>query len=228
MATGSFSFNWNWKDFCGDNDNFAVWNGKYRDLDSCFQYLCLDSPVLVLIAVLSAYYHGLAQLETRRSSRDLCIIRCRYITTLLLAALPVVQIYIEELLFPGVLNPVDYLLASVQCVSWLVHFAFVLSLSHRHTNSLRGPVLISVLWSFNYILCFINVHSSYLMFIHPKSPPLWQSKIPYIFSIIHVTIQSLYLFSLLPEGESSPPISFGALASSHTQVLIYLTFLLYI
>lgn len=223
MTSQEFIFNWNWKDFCGDGDNFTLWNKKYNDLDFCFQYLCLDTPVLALIAIVSAYYHGLSHLETQRCSKDLWILKIRYCTTLALAALPVIKSYIEEYLFPGVLNPVDYLLASVQCFSWFVHFGFVLSMSHRHTKTLRGPVMISVLWAIYYILCFIKVHSTYLIMHHVDNPKLKLYHIAYIFSIVQVVFQSCYLFTLLPNGETCPPITFGALSSTqggeHTPLL---------
>lgn len=215
MSSSGFVFNWNWKDFCGNGDNFTVWNQTYKDLDLCFQYLCLNTPILTLIAVVSAYYSGLWYIETRRCKRDLWILRVRCFSSLLLAAIPVISSYTIETLYPSSLNPVDYLLASVQCVSWLVHFSFILSLSHRHSKTLRGPILITVLWAVNYILSFIKVHSNYLILRHPVGS-LYGSRLPYIFSIIEVTFQSIYLFTLLPEGKSSPRLIFGPI-SAHTQ-----------
>ena len=216
MSSPSFVFNWNWIDFCGNEDNFTIWNQTYSDLDICFQYLCLNAPVLTVLAVISAYYNGLWHIETRRCKRDKWILRVRCASTLMLAAVPVISSYISEALYPDSLNPVDYLLVSVQCVSWLVHFSFLLSLYHRNSKTLRGPVLISVLWSVNYILSFIKVHSNYLITKQTKSI-LYGSHLPYIFSIVEVSLQSIYLFTLLPEGKSSPRIILGPI-SANSQV----------
>lgn len=210
MSSKDFSFSWDWKDFCGDN--FTIWNAKYKDLDVCFQYLCLDVPVLAILAIVSAYYYGLGHLDTRRCSKDKWILRFRYNITLALASLPAIQLYIEESMFPGILNPVDFLLGIVQCISWVVHFMFTFSMSYRHTKSLRGPVLLNVIWSTTYMLCFINVHSHFLIVQNSYGDSLSLSQIPYIFSIINIVLLSCYLVTLLPNGSPCPPITFGNLS----------------
>jgi hypothetical protein len=196
----NISVKWNWNEFCGSPE-FSLWNPLYKDIDSCFQYLCLRIPVLCLIAIVSAYYNGLQAYYVRRSKRELWILRVRYCTTLLLSALPVIQTYIEVSLYPGSLYIVQFLSAAIECPSWLIHFAFLMALCHRLGRSLRGPILLGVLWTAHFILSCVNLHSNYVIYKLPPSN-LYASKIPLIFSIIHVVLQSIYLLTLLPSETS--------------------------
>ncbi|KAK9507365.1 hypothetical protein O3M35_007238 [Rhynocoris fuscipes] len=197
---------WNWNDFCG-KEKFEIWNYKYKDVDICFQYLCFQIPVLAIIAVSSAYYSGLLTYHVRRCKRDKWILRLRYFITLMLTAIPVIRTYIEVTLYPKSPHAVDYLLSAVQCFAWLIHFSYLMSLSTHLSPSLRGPVIMGVLWSLNYILCWMNLHSNYLIIQGPDSL-LYTSRIPFIFSIIQVSVQTLYLFTLIPSGQHSPSVRF--------------------
>uniref|UniRef100_T1HAW9 ABC-type xenobiotic transporter n=1 Tax=Rhodnius prolixus TaxID=13249 RepID=T1HAW9_RHOPR len=205
--------NWNWNDFCGKK-SFQIWNYQYKDIDICFQYLCLQIPALAVIAIISAYYSGLLNYHVRRCKRDKWILRIRYIITLILAAIPVIRTYIEVTLYPKSLHSVDYLLSAVQCFAWLIHFSYLMSLSTHLSPSLRGPVVMGVLWSLNYILCWMNLHSNYLIIHQEPNTLLYSSKIPYIFSSIQVAVQTLYLITLIPAGQHSPAVRFRPIGAS--------------
>lgn len=215
--------NWNWNDFCGKK-SFQIWNYQYKDIDICFQYLCLQIPALAVIAIISAYYSGLLNYHVRRCKRDKWILRIRYIITLILAAIPVIRTYIEVTLYPKSLHSVDYLLSAVQCFAWLIHFSYLMSLSTHLSPSLRGPVVMGVLWSLNYILCWMNLHSNYLIIHQEPNTLLYSSKIPYIFSSIQVAVQTLYLITLIPAGQHSPAVRFRPIGAS-AQVSIRFTYI---
>uniref|UniRef100_A0A069DYD4 ABC-type xenobiotic transporter n=1 Tax=Panstrongylus megistus TaxID=65343 RepID=A0A069DYD4_9HEMI len=208
--------NWNWNDFCGKK-SFQIWNYQYKDVDICFQYLCLQIPVLAIIATISAYYSGLLNYHVRRCKRDKWILRIRYLITLILAAIPVIRTYTEVTLYPNSLHSVDYLLSAIQCFAWLIHFSYLMSLSTHLSPSLRGPVVMGVLWSLNYILCWMNLHSNYLIIHQGPNSLLYSSRIPYIFSIMQISTQTLYLITLIPSGQHSPALRFRPIGAA-TQI----------
>ncbi|XP_014255576.1 multidrug resistance-associated protein 7 [Cimex lectularius] len=191
-------FDWSWQDFC-NRDSFVVWNTKHRDFDLCFQFLIFHIPVLTLVAVFSAYYTGALFYYFRRSRIEKWVLRVRTVTTLVLAGLPVVCAYMEEVMFPGHLKPVDYLLVAIECFAWLMHFCFLLVLCNKLGPNLRGPVFLGVIWAVNYMLSWVSLHSNYLIVQDPDSD-LYASGVPFRFSIIKVVVQSIYLCTLIPSG----------------------------
>uniref|UniRef100_A0A0A9XHY7 ABC-type xenobiotic transporter n=2 Tax=Lygus hesperus TaxID=30085 RepID=A0A0A9XHY7_LYGHE len=206
--------NWSWIDFCG-KDSFSIWNFKHRDLDICFQSVAFQMPILTLITVVSAYYIGALRLHISRCQSDLWVLRARSLFTIFLVVVPILRAYIEESSYPGQLRTVDYTLSAIQCFTWLVHFSYLATLQNRLGPTLRGPVPIGVLWSVNYIISWMNLHSNFLILKSPDTV-LYNSKIPFIFAAIETFVQTLYLFTLIPTGRDNPRVRFHALAQSQS------------
>ncbi|XP_076649544.1 ATP-binding cassette sub-family C member 10 isoform X2 [Halictus rubicundus] len=88
------SWKWNWTELCGYHGGIKPLNPETHDLDVCFQQLCLQIPVLICIAIISAYHCG------KRNSNSLCrhgsnsIINLRILIISCLVILPIIRAYI--------------------------------------------------------------------------------------------------------------------------------------
>jgi hypothetical protein len=119
------------------------------------------------------------------------------------AIAPVVQICTAIQLSPGSLQPVYYLLAAVKGVTWFVHCGFILALKHRLGVSLRGPFAVCELWTLNFALSAVSLHSHILLSHNNHLPELSKFLcITYGFSITEFILQCLYMVTLLPSGRS--------------------------
>ncbi|XP_032672438.1 multidrug resistance-associated protein 7 isoform X2 [Odontomachus brunneus] len=85
---------WNWTEFCGQNRGIKPLNPETHDLDICFQQLCLQVPVLVLIAIISAYHCGKKHTVIRRQQYTYRAINIRILITICLVILPIIRAYI--------------------------------------------------------------------------------------------------------------------------------------
>jgi ATP-binding cassette subfamily C (CFTR/MRP) protein 10 len=203
MAISSSSWlQWNWEDMCGPG-GLTLWSVKNHDVGICFQELCLQVPVFVLMATVSAYYCGRQTQWIVRSRKQLQILGLRALATVLMAVATVTRICTLISLSPGSLQPVDYLVAVVEGVMWLVHFGFILALRHRVGTSLRGPFSICVLWTLSFALSAIFLRS-HILLCH-NNPMSDLSKLVYIsyaFSIAELVLQCLYMLTLFPSERS--------------------------
>jgi ATP-binding cassette subfamily C (CFTR/MRP) protein 10 len=201
-VSDGFWLQWNWEDMCGPG-GLTLWSVGTHDIGICFQELCLQVPVFILMATVSAYYCGRHTHWVARSQRQLQILGLRAIATVLMAVATVARICIAIALSPGFLQPVDYLLAVVEGVTWLVHLGFILALRHHLGVSLRGPFSVCVLWALNFALSAISVHSHVLLMHSIPAPDLL--RFVYIscgFSIAEVVLQCLYMVTLFPSERS--------------------------
>ncbi|KAL6434970.1 hypothetical protein ACFW04_005255 [Cataglyphis niger] len=85
---------WNWTELCGSNRNINPLNPETHDLGICFQQLCLQIPVLALIAVISAYYCGKTNISSSRQQHTYHAINIRIVITICLVILPIIRAYI--------------------------------------------------------------------------------------------------------------------------------------
>lgn len=203
MAASNDSWlHWKWTDMCGPS-GLTLWSAKNHDIGICFQELCLQVPVFILLAVVSAYYCGRHTRWIVRSRRQLQILELRTVVAVIMAIAPVIKICTAIQLSPGSLQPVDYLLAAVKGVTWLVHGGFILALRHRLGVSLRGPFAVCVLWTLNFALSAVSLRSHILLYRNNRLPEFSKFlSITYGFSIAEFVLQCLYMVTLLPSGSS--------------------------
>jgi ATP-binding cassette subfamily C (CFTR/MRP) protein 10 len=193
---------WKWEDMCGPG-GLTLWSVKSHDVGICFQELCLQVPVFILIATVSAYYCGRQTRWIVRSRKQLQVLGLRALATLLMAVAAVARICTAIKLSPGSLQPVDYFLAVVEGVTWFVHLGFILALRHHLGASLRGPFSICVLWTLSFALSAISMRSHILLYHSVPLPDL--SRMVYIsygFSIVELVLQCLYMVTLFPSERS--------------------------
>lgn len=203
MTASSDSWlHWNWDDMCGPG-GLTLWSVKVRDVGICFQELCLQVPVFMLIATISAYYCGKQTQWIVRNRKQLQVLGLRALVTLLMAVGAAARICTAITLSPSSLQPVDYFLAVVEGVTWFVHLGFILALRHHSGASLRGPFSLCVLWTLSFALSAISLHSHILLYYSVPLPEL--SKFVYIsygFSIVELVLQCLYMVTLFPSERS--------------------------
>ncbi|XP_029032393.1 ATP-binding cassette sub-family C member 10 [Osmia bicornis bicornis] len=105
---GEQTWKWNWTELCGNHGGMKPINPETHDLDVCFQQLCLQIPVLVCIAVISAYYCGKRNAYTIHHFDSSYIINWRILITLCLVILPIIRAYIilaNTVLVPQHIDP---------------------------------------------------------------------------------------------------------------------------
>ncbi|XP_043489860.1 ATP-binding cassette sub-family C member 10 [Polistes fuscatus] len=92
--TGGGTWDWNWTELCGHSGGIKPLNPETHDLGICFQQLCLQIPVLTLIAIISAYHCGKQNASLLRGSHYHYAITLRILITLCLIVLPIIRAYI--------------------------------------------------------------------------------------------------------------------------------------
>ncbi|CAG4948573.1 unnamed protein product [Colias eurytheme] len=185
------NFSLKWEDMCGPL-GLHIWNDTTKDFGICFQELFLQIPTYGLLAIISGYYVGYRRDWVIREKPQERAIMLRSFVVLALMLTPIVQLYIYLTTKNFILYPIDYFTAGASCLSWLVHFGFVLALKHRLGQSSRGPLSILLLWSAAVILNIIDLRST---FINGEPPA---------YSIATLCCHALYFLTLLPASDSSP------------------------
>lgn len=192
-----YNFYWNWTEFCGTEEGFVVWDTLHDDIGFCCQALCLHLPVLSLIAIVSAHYCGKLSDWVVRPQRDMCILRIRYFMALMLSCTPIIRSCVEVSNLQITLFPINHTLAAVESFAWLIHFVYILALRHRLGSSLRGPIFMNFLWTFNYALSFMTLRSYYIIY---KETNFSETNTPFIFALIRVVLQTVYGLTLIPSS----------------------------
>ena len=202
VSTDGSLLKWHWKDMCGP-EGLSIWSVKTKDLGICFQELCLQVPVLILLATLSAYYCGNQSHWVIRNHKHLKVLSLRAYAVTLMAVATGVKICLVIATTPESLQPVDYLLAAVEGVTWLVHLGYVIALRHRLGMSLRGPVSVCVLWTLNFVITALSLRSHVQMSYNISDPTLSKFiKLTFSFSILALILQCIYLLTLFPTERS--------------------------
>lgn len=110
--------NWNWTNFCPTG--LTPWMPDANYLTPCFQQICLQLPIYLVFAIVSSYHFGRQRLLVARDKTQIRLIYLRIVAVLLLAFLPLIQIYFMINLNADV-YPIDVLIVCVECVTWIVH-----------------------------------------------------------------------------------------------------------
>lgn len=76
---------WNWTQFCEQDDDLIIWDPRHNDFGRCFEVVCLQFPLLALLAITSAYYCGKQMDWVVRTSFESNVLKIRYLTCLLLS-----------------------------------------------------------------------------------------------------------------------------------------------
>ncbi len=189
---------WNWTEFCGTN-SFSIWTKGHQDLTHCFQILCLQIPILSTMAIVSAYYSGKYGEWIVRTSREKAILKFRFYVIFICGLLPAARLVIQVLNDSQSLFAIHYWFAISESFSWFVHFCYVLALKNRSGLCLRGPVILTSLWTLFYVVCIIRLRSIISDF---TTNPSQNASILLIFAAATVTFQTLYGLSLIPSEDS--------------------------
>lgn len=215
----SSQWRWNWIQFCGP-DGFEIWSQKTHDLGQCFQKLCLQIPVLFLIAIISSYYAGRHFGFVLRGKLQKRFIKFRCAVVLTLALIPFFKNYIDYSKTGVPVTPVTLLLAVAESIAWFMHFLYLLALNKRLGLSPRGPVKICVLWTFYAVLTVISLHSNSL--ILQNSDYNFSNQLAFNISILVLVLQILYAVSLIPSEGNSERLIFN---TRYVQVGLFLVFI---
>ncbi|KOB68493.1 putative abc transporter c family member, partial [Operophtera brumata] len=180
-----------WEDICGPN-GLQPWDDDAKDFSQCFEELFMQIPIGFLIAIISGYYVGYRKdwVIREKAQERAIIIRC--FVVLVLAFIPVIELYVYLSNVNFILHPLDYFAAGTSCLSWLVHFGYVLALKHRLGSSSRGPLVQLIMWSLAVMLNIIMLRSNIKMGSSVR------------FTVASLCCHGIYFLTLLPSSESSP------------------------
>ncbi|XP_054264450.1 ATP-binding cassette sub-family C member 10 isoform X2 [Macrosteles quadrilineatus] len=186
---------WNWTQFCEQDDDLIIWDPRHNDFGRCFEVVCLQFPLLALLAITSAYYCGKQMDWVVRTSFESNVLKIRYLTCLLLSMVPVVSTWYQVSSGSKPLVPVQYFFSSVQCLTWLTHFIYVLALRHRLGPGLRGPTIVCLLWFVNFVCSCVMYRSTYRV-----SGMIADGQMEVTFDTVSLILQCVYGLTLLPGG----------------------------
>ncbi|XP_023950865.1 ATP-binding cassette sub-family C member 10 [Bicyclus anynana] len=182
---------WKWEYICGPQ-GLAPWNETTKDIGICFQELFFQIPIFFILAVTSGYYVGLRKSWVVREKTQERSITLRSFVALALFCIPIIHMYIIISDDQLRLYPIDYFAAGAACISWLVHFGYVIALKHRLGQSCRGPKFQLFLWSLTVLFSVIELRSNIL------------TGAPTSFDIAVLCFHFVYLLTLLPASDSRP------------------------
>lgn len=180
------SMHWNWTDMCPLG--LTPWIADTNDLGFCFQQICLQLPILILISIISAFHFGRRVCLVARNKTQIRLIYLRVFVVLCLGFIPLIKTY-----FMITKNlqvwPADILVSCTECVTWIVHLGFLLSMRSHGGLSHRGPLMLGVLLtSFNVLAC-VWLRTSYIYSI-------------WAWAAVRVGLLILYGISLIPSGKA--------------------------
>ncbi|XP_026752373.2 uncharacterized protein LOC113512651 [Galleria mellonella] len=185
------NINWKWEDMCGPL-GLQPWIEDSKDIGQCFQELFLQIPLFFLIAIVSGFYVGYRKDWVIRDKTQERAIILRSFVILVLVFIPIIEMYAFITKVDFVIYPVDYFTAGASCLSWLVHFGYVLALKQRLGLSSRGPSLQLILWSCAVVLNVFALRSSIL------------TNTPLGYNIATLCCHVIYFLTLLPSSGSRP------------------------
>lgn len=198
---------WSWQTMCG-NEGFTIWSPQRHDFGLCFQQLCLDIPILFLLAITSAYYFGRQEGFVTRGRIQKHAINIRCAVVLLLTFLPILQIYIDLYKADETISEISYFLSAVQGIAWFTHFIYNLGLRKKLGLSPRGPIFVCIIWSFIFALTVVSTRSHYLLYKYSFVDD-YSIYLSYIFSICYLIAQLIYGLTLIPNEGSTTYLNFS-------------------
>ncbi|KAF5302801.1 hypothetical protein FQA39_LY01981 [Lamprigera yunnana] len=192
---------WGWEDLCGA-DGLNVWSIKTHDIGLCFEELCLQIPILALLATISGFYVGHQVHYVIRGKTQLLAIKIRCVIVFLMAVMPLLQTYIDlNNATEAHTERITYFLSAVEGIVWFTHLGYLLVLRKRLGLSPRGPVLMCVLWTLVAVLTIISLRTHILIY-NVQTPSNFSVSLAYTFGIVRGILQILYGLTLFP-GEGS-------------------------
>ncbi|KYM96883.1 PREDICTED: multidrug resistance-associated protein 7 [Cyphomyrmex costatus] len=159
---------WNWTELCGHGD-INPWNPETDDLSVCFQQLCLQIPVLALLAIISAYHCGKRNTSLSHQQHVCHIINLRILITICLVILPIIRAYI---ILTNASIPLD--LNQVQSYSTPVPKILDISIHQNLNSSLENEtdIISKIHDGLNHTLKFVeSIFSSKIGVQHTTTPP---------------------------------------------------------
>lgn len=221
----SVEWRWRWKDFCGP-EGFKIWSAKRHDFGLCFQNLCLQIPVLAILACASSYYYGHRMGFVRRGATQIIAINMRCATITACALLPLLQIYIYLNQTDIHIEPVSYLLYAIEGITWFTHLVYSWGLRKRLGLSPRGPIVVTVIWTLLFVLSVISLRTRYLIYAQ-NSKPDYGEFVAYAFSMCNLLLQVVYGITLLPGQGSTTFLEYTSVNYAEVRIFYrYLTCLL--
>lgn len=198
---------WDWETLCGV-EGFQIWSAQRHDFGLCFQQLCLDIPVLFILAIFSAFYFGRQEGFVTRGKLQTLAVNVRCFIVFVLTFLPIFQIYVDLNRTSKPITDISYFLSAVQGISWFTHFMYNLGLRKRLGLSPRGPIFICVTWSLIFALNVISTRSHYLLYKYSFTFD-YSTYVSYIFSICYLIAQIIYAITLIPSEGSTTYLNFS-------------------
>ncbi|XP_075152571.1 ATP-binding cassette sub-family C member 10 [Haematobia irritans] len=152
----NWNYAWNWTEFCSTGlKPFAIGS---NDLLPCFQEIVLQIPLYTIFAAISAYNFGSFSRGVTRNRTQLVSINIRTIICVWLAALPVIKLF--KINTVNKVYPADVLVVCTECVMWMVHLGYLLTLKRCGGISHRGPLVMMVMWLSILVLDAVWLRSS--------------------------------------------------------------------
>ncbi|XP_072938675.1 ATP-binding cassette sub-family C member 10 [Epargyreus clarus] len=192
---------WKWEDMCGPM-GLQPWNDTSKDFGLCFQELFLQIPLFFIQAIVAGYFIGYRKDWVIREKAQEQAIIWRSFFVMALVFIPIIELYILITDKLYIIYPVDYFTAGAACLSWLVHFGYVLALKHRLGQSARGPTCPLLLWGLSVLLNVIALRSTII------------NEIPIGFNVATLCVHGLYFITLLPSSDSRPTFYSQSLVGS--------------
>lgn len=111
-------WNWNWSYVCPTG--LTPWDPDEKFLSPCFQEICLQLPILLLFAIVSAYYFGNQTILIRRNRTQRISISLRILAAFLIVLLNFYTMF-EMVVTRAKILPIDILIIGFQIVTWTIH-----------------------------------------------------------------------------------------------------------
>lgn len=195
---------WRWEDMCGPN-GLELWSEDHHDLGLCFQQICLQTPALVIFALISAFYFGSHIDYVIRSRRTLAVLTIRSTATFLLILLPILQLLLNiTYANDKPIIPVEVLISATECVTWFIHLCFLTALRTRNGVCPRGPIFTRVFWSLLVVLTIISLRSHLIRYQESGSSS--SILLSLVCTSVAAFLQLIYAVTMLP-GQSDQQTS---------------------
>ncbi|XP_013401317.1 multidrug resistance-associated protein 7 [Lingula anatina] len=196
--------NWEWKQFCGQNESFQMWNGY--SFGQCFVQVAFVAPTHAIFMILSAYYFAVLSLRYTNVIENSSASPCKIWTCFIRYALCVLFIitWIVKLCFMISLKsnfPYNGLVFLAVCViallTWMLHCMMTWKLKRNPFYGSRGPLLIFLAYVLLLLSCAMQVYS--IVDVHLRKPSALN--VVEIITCLQGGLHILFLFSLIPNGK---------------------------
>ncbi|XP_053408287.1 ATP-binding cassette sub-family C member 10-like [Mercenaria mercenaria] len=186
-----------WHTFCGHGENFTTW--KNGDFGHCFEQIVVICPSYVILAIFSAYYIAAAKHNSRGAFLPLpWYVKYRFLCTLLLCVLAVVQVVLTRILNQKKVSYADIVTSCILSCSWLVHSIYLYRLKYLFWSSWRGATPMVLIYLLSLISLAAQLHTNIVQRLN-SSPS--HNSVEEFSVYVSAFLQVSYVFTLLPGGE---------------------------